>query len=277
MGNDTKISWTHIPGYQGSTWNCWQGCTKVSAGCKNCYMFRDKERYGKDPSTVVRSAKPTFELPLHTIKKTAFFTCSWSDFLHKDADPWRRDAVKIIERCTRHLFLILTKRPERMQVFPYSWFKDWPANVWMGVTVENQEMADMRIPILQSYPSPVRFLSVEPMLEGVELTRHEIFWNGDIDWVLCGFESGPECRIPTNASFLADDLRVQCTDAGVPFFFKQMGGNQRFNGVWGGDLLNGVQYHAFPTPKQKNTFQDDYRRLTDFEFRNLHLNKWTKE
>ena len=249
MGKTTHISWTNVPGYQGGTWNSWQGCSKVSPGCVNCYMFRDRKRYGQDPSTVIRSAKPTFELPLHTVQKTAFFTCSWSDFLHKDADKWREEAVKIIEKCPRHLFLILTKRPERSYMLPFQWFHEWPKNVWMMVTVENQAMAEERIPLLLHCPAPVRFLSLEPMLEPIYLTKFDAFWRGCIDWVLCGFESGPGARIPDNAGALADDIRIQCREADVPFFFKQMGGNRRIDGVWGGDLLNGEKYHEFPEGK----------------------------
>ena len=250
MGTNSAIEWTD------HTWNPWQGCTKVSPGCKNCYMYRDKARYGKDPKVVVRSAPATFNLPLHGREKgwnqgDRVFVCSWSDFFHPDADEWRREAWTIM-RGRMYTFILLTKRPERIaECLPSDWGDGWP-NVWLGVSAENQEMLYLRWPYLRDTPAAVRFLSIEPMLGHVSLS--EIFglkpgnqWreclcdeidpsdrpclvcdgrrllgeSSGLHWVIAGGESGPDAR-PMHPDWVRG-VRDQCAAAQVPFFFKQWG------------------------------------------------------
>lgn len=160
----TNISWTD------ETWNPWQGCTKVSPGCAHCYMFRDKKKYGQDPSTVVRSKDPTFYKPLKMQEPALVFTCSWSDFFHADADTWRAEAWDIIKRTPHLTYQVLTKRPERiLDHLPSDWgWRGYP-NVWIGTSVENQRWAKVRIPLLMKVPAVVRFLSCEPLLGPVDL------------------------------------------------------------------------------------------------------------
>lgn len=107
MAHESKIEWTE------ATWNPWHGCHKVSPGCKNCYMFRDKARYGQDPNAVVRS-KTKFYDPLKWTEPRTIFTCSWSDFFIEEADPWRDEAFAIMALTPQHTYQVLTKRPERM-------------------------------------------------------------------------------------------------------------------------------------------------------------------
>ena len=217
MGKNSNISWTD------HTWNPWQGCKKVSAGCKNCYMFRDKARYGQDPEIVIRSKPATFNKPMTWKDPAMVFVCSWSDFFIEEADAWRDDAWEIIRNSPQLIFQILTKRPERIiEHLPFGWGDGYP-NVWMGVTAENQEMADLRIPILLGVPAVKRFLSCEPMLGPIHLAQH--FWTSGIHWVIVGGESGPECR-EMNKHW-AGVTRIQCEEAGVPFFMKQMSGNTK--------------------------------------------------
>jgi len=234
MAENTGILWTD------NTWNPWQGCHKVSPGCLNCYMYRDKNRYGQDPATVIRSKPATFNLPLKWKEPAKVFICSWSDFFIEEADPWRDEAWEIIRKTPHLTYQILTKRPENIAArLP----KGWPfKNGWLGVTAENQEMADRRIPILLLTPAALRFVSVEPMVGEVDLTRIDvgdactydslagvfqgpgIRCQGDdhkkIDWVICGGESGPEAR--TMEEDWAEYLKVQCAVSGTPFFMKQM-------------------------------------------------------
>lgn len=115
MSVSTKIAWTD------ATWNPWQGCRKVSQGCKNCYMYAEKTRYGQDPATVVRSKDATFYAPFKWEKQAVkageqrkVFTCSWSDFFIEEADTWRDEALAIIAMTPHLTYQILTKRPERM-------------------------------------------------------------------------------------------------------------------------------------------------------------------
>ena len=165
MGSKTAISWTE------ATVNFWTGCIKVSPACKYCYMYRDKERYMIDPTIVMRTKDATFNQALSWKEQKKIFTCSWSDFFIEQADQWRDDAWKIIKSTPQHKWQILTKRPERIkQCLPKDW-NDGYDNVWLGVSVENQDMANLRIPILLEVPAKVRFLSCEPLLEPVDLEK----------------------------------------------------------------------------------------------------------
>lgn len=223
MGDKTSITWT------GATWNPWTGCTKVSQGCKYCYMYREKTRYRQDPADVMRS-KTTFCAPLHWKEPRLIFTCSWSDFFHKDADAWREEAWSIIERTPQHTYQILTKRPERMHAFLKG--RQVLPNVWLGVSVENQEMASERLPWLFKTPARLRFLSVEPLLAPVDLCealgiwwhqgKQQFMydpWTRRTDWVIVGGESGPNPR-PMQLKWLTSIVE-QCQAAGVPVFVKQ--------------------------------------------------------
>jgi protein gp37 len=235
MGDTTAIHWTN------STWNPWVGCRKVSAGCKNCYMFRDMARYGKDPLDVHRTAKATFEQPLHYADPRLIFTCSWSDFFIEQADAWRDEAWRII-RDTPHTYQILTKRPERIaEHLPADWGEGYP-NVWLGVSVENQGAAH-RIMTLRKIPARIRFISAEPLLGPLYLTDYTapiLYFH----WLIVGGESGPNAR-PMSKQW-ARSLISSAETLGIPVFFKQVGGTAKIGGVWGGDELDGKRYQQFP-------------------------------
>lgn len=170
---ETKIEWTDY------TWNPWQGCTKVSAGCKHCYMYRNKARYGQDPSVVVRSAPATFNAPLAKLPNGSWkipsgsklFVCSWSDFYHEAADAWRDEAWAVIAERKDLTFIIVTKRPERIYVnTPWMRYR-LPAweHVWGIVSVENQDAANERIPTILACDFVVRGVSMEPLIGPVDL------------------------------------------------------------------------------------------------------------
>lgn len=214
MAKDSAIEWTD------ATWNPFMGCTKVSAGCTNCYMFRDQKRYGNDP-TEIRRSKTTFRDPLKWVEPRMIFVCSWSDFFHEDVPfMWAAEAWKIMRECQQHTFLLLTKRPENFtHMLPGEFPLEWP-NVWLGVTAENQEMTDLRIPLLIDVPAAKHFISVEPMLGFVYLRNYI----EHLDWVIAGGESGRDFRVMKED--WAIDLRDECIAAGTPFFFKQWSGLQ---------------------------------------------------
>lgn len=269
MGTKTKIAWTD------HTWNPWQGCQKVSPGCLNCYMYRDKTRYGQDGADVLVSGKSTFGLPLRLKGPARVFVCSWSDFFidHPAVNTVRPSAWQMIRDCPHLTFQILTKRPENIAtMLPPDWGDGYP-NVWLGVTAENQATANKRIPILLQVPAAKHFVSCEPMLGPIDLTAIDydcilaaFAWRKHLDWVICGGESGPSAR-PMHPEWAAD-LRDQCKAAGVPFFFKQQGewalmdtdnatGLRAVLDVDGdpmvmvgraaaGDLLDGVESREFP-------------------------------
>lgn len=256
----SKIEWTdHV-------WNPVTGCTKISPGCQNCYAERMSKRlagrcgYPKDDPFKVTLHQDRLEEPLHWKKPCRIFACSMGDLFHEDVpfdfifNAW---LTMVSVSCFKHRFLILTKRPERMLAF-YQWTQErikrgicgveFERNhIWLGVTAENQEQADKRIPVLLQIPAAVRFVSVEPMLGPVDLrawldgngaygpaafckhcgiiettteSNHEIDYAA-IDWVICGGESGPGAR-PMHRDWVRS-LRDQCQAAETSFFFKQWG------------------------------------------------------
>lgn len=206
MGEQTAIEWTD------ATWNPWRGCHKISPACAHCYMFREQERYGNDPHTVVRCAPSTFNAPLKWKEPKTIFTCSWSDFFIEEADPWREDAWNVIRRTRHHTYQVLTKRPERI----HRVYTGWPPNAWLGVSVENARFYS-RIKEIQTVPAIVRFLSIEPLLGPMpDLPL------GGIHWVIVGGESGPNWR-PLNLDWVRQ-IRDKCINERVPFFFKQHSG-----------------------------------------------------
>lgn len=216
MSTATGIEWTE------ATWNPWRGCTRVSPGCAHCYMFREQTRYGNDPEQIVRS-KTTFDDPLRWTAPKRIFTCSWSDWFHEAADPWRDEAWDIIRRTPHHTYQILTKRPERIaDHLPPDWGTGYP-NVWLGTSVELQRWVS-RVDLLCGVPAALRFLSCEPLLGSLDLARGPEGADrlAHIGWVIAGGESGPRHR-PMELAW-ARALRDQCVAHGIPFFLKQLGG-----------------------------------------------------
>ena len=232
MGKDSKISWTD------HTWNPWQGCHKVSDGCKNCYMFRDKKRYGQDASVVVRSKPATFNKPLSWGDPAKVFVCSWSDFFIAEADVWRQEAYDIMQQTPHLTYLLLTKRSDNI-INRWGSVQSLAKNIWIGVTVENQEEVNERIYMLLQTPTlGKRFISIEPMLGEISLRWLEAWWGRatkprawnestneldglkKFDWVIVGAESGPNRR-PCKIEWIRSIVE-QCKAAGVPVFVKQL-------------------------------------------------------
>lgn len=238
---DSKIEWTE------KTWNPVTGCSKVSQGCKHCYAERIFQRpYPGRDFTDVRTHEDRLDAPLHWRKPSRIFVNSMSDLFHEKVPFEFIDAVRQITfEAKQHTFQILTKRPERMLTY-WNWsyeknlIPEWPSNVWLGVSVEDQKTADERIPLLLQTPAAVRWISAEPLLGPIDIRRylwcgHKAYYGdvvcpicGDaraesapLDWVVTGGESGPGAR-PTHPDW-ARSLRDQCVTAGVPFFFKQWG------------------------------------------------------
>jgi protein gp37 len=272
---DTKISWCD------HTLNGWIGCTKVSPGCANCYAetMMDK-RWGKvkwgagNPRQ--RTSAANWKQPLKWNKEAGELAiydpayrprvfcgslCDWLD----DEVPieWLADLLNLIRLTPNLDWLLLTKRPQNFMpriksvlegfhqnpdlqlvcsILNWACSKIPWSNVWIGTTVEDQQRADERIPLLLDIPAKVRFLSCEPLLGEVDLVNLEdfnILCNEGIHWIICGGESGPKAR-PMRLEW-ARSLREQCELSGVPFFFKQWDGTRN-------DILDGVQHHEFPKP-----------------------------
>ena len=211
----TSIEWTE------ATWNPLTGCTKISPGCKHCYAERMAKRLTAmgNPNYAngfqLTLHEHMLDVPLRWRKPRYIFVNSMSDLFHKDVpESYIHRVFDVMRRASWHTFQVLTKRSDRLaDVSPRI---DWPANVWMGVSVERADYA-YRIDDLRETGAHVRFLSVEPLLG--PLPDLDL---GGIHWMIVGGESGPGAR-PMKEEWVAD-LRDQCRTTGVPFFFKQWGG-----------------------------------------------------
>lgn len=255
MGEHTGISWCD------HTFNPWMGCTKVSAGCTNCYAERENKLFQwvdawGDKGHRKKTSADNWKNPVKWATKAhnegkhhKVFCASLADVFEDRPEliPWRSELFELIENTPDLDWLLLTKRPENIRPMFYRQWGSYeediicPDNIWMGVTTENQEMFDKRIPILLDTPTATKFISVEPMLGPINILDPVI---ERIDWVICGGESGPNAR-PIEREWIYG-LQEQCDWSNTPFFFKQMGGNHKIDGHWGGDLLDGAQYHEFP-------------------------------
>lgn len=228
----TKIEWCD------EVWNPVTGCAKVSVGCKNCYAERIANRFwGERKFTQVQCHPERLEIPLHWKKPRKIFVNSMSDLFHeKVSTEFIHEVFKRMMLTGWHTYIVLTKRPARMLDYAKSLWSSPLPNVWLGVSVENQQVADERIPLLLQTPAAVRFVSVEPMLGDVYLMP----WlerNYKVDWVICGSESGPGAR-PFDLDW-ARSLRDQFLSADVPFFLKQVPGQKL-------PMLDGKIWNEYP-------------------------------
>jgi len=239
--NKTTIDWTEL------SWNPVTGCTKKSPGCKHCYAEK-QAKWLKGMNN--KRYKNGFELTLHhdlikeplkTKKGKEIFVCSMSDLFHeKVPDSFIKKVFQTMHLAAQHKFFVLTKRSERLYSMEMRGDLDWRGNIWMGVTVENTDYL-YRIDHLRETDAAVKFLSIEPLLAPIP----DIDLSG-IDWVIVGGESGPGAR-PMKEEWVID-IRDQCINAGVPFFFKQWGGkNKKKKGC----LLEGKIWKQVPTIKSK--------------------------
>jgi protein gp37 len=265
VSDNTKIEWTD------ATWNPITGCSVVSAGCKHCYAMKlAGTRLRTHPSRVgltrdtaagpvwngkVRFNGEWLDQPLRWKRPRRIFVCAHGDLFHESVpDEWIDRVLGIMALAKQHTFQVLTKRVARMHDYlidvqvrngiggadypedtPIPKFFHFPLpNVWFGVSAENQETADERIPHLLQCPAAVRFVSAEPLLGQIDLRQacagHR--WRDsdgveccgvtrNLDWVIAGGESGVGAR-PMHPAW-ARSLRDQCRNANVPFFFKQWG------------------------------------------------------
>ncbi len=218
------------------TWNPWCGCTKVSEGCRHCYMYRRFESVGRDPAAVSRTQ--SFGLPVKRLRTGEYkgmykvpcgsriFTCFSSDFFHRDADDWRGEAWDMMLERRDCTFFMITKRPERILEHLPADGTDRCSHITIAVTCEDQRAADKRLPIYLELPLLHRSVMVEPMLSPVDLRPY--LRNGLIESVSAGGESGPMARSCDYSWVL--DLRSQCVENGVSFSYHQTGARLIRNG-----------------------------------------------
>ena len=210
----SSIEWTE------ATWNPVTGCAKVSPGCAHCYAETFAERWRGIPGHHyeqgfdLRLWPQRLEQPLRWRRPRRIFVNSMSDLFHEGVpDEYVAKVFEVMAAADRHIFQILTKRPERLvELAP---LLPWPDNVWMGVTIENRRFVH-RADSLREVPAAVRFISAEPLL--TEVTKLEL---ADIDWLIVGGESGSHAR-PLDLGW-ALELAEKCSTTGTAFFMKQLG------------------------------------------------------
>ena len=236
MADKSSIEWTD------ATWNWATGCTKISPGCENCYMYRlyprlrrmKNIRYPASPN-IVTVHEDLLSLPLKWHSSRMIFTCSMSDFFHeKIPDQIRDKAVETIRKTPQHTYQILTKRSWIMKRYGER-IGGFPDNVWLGVSIEDSRFK-FRVDHLRQTMARVKFLSIEPLIGAIG----NLGLDG-IHWVIVGGESGPNHR-PLNIQW-AREVRDQCLVADVSFFFKQVGG---LTPKSGGRKLDGREWNQYP-------------------------------
>jgi len=218
MATKSRIEWTE------STWNPVTGCTKISPGCKHCYAERMAKRlHAMGQANYVNGFSLTVhphvaEAPLSWKTPQVIFVNSMSDLFHKEVPlEFILRVFDVMNQASWHQFQILTKRAGRLLQLDPS--LPWAENIWMGVSVETERYTN-RIDALRQTHAAIKFLSLEPLLGPLP----NLNLSG-IDWVIVGGESGPRAR-PMKEEWVLD-IRDQCNDQGVPFFFKQWGGTNK--------------------------------------------------
>ena len=240
MVGESKIEWAEV------SWNPVTGCTKVSAGCVHCYAERFSRRLAGMGQVRYRNGfkvtchEDSVGLPFRWKKPRLVFVNSMSDLFHEDVPfEFLSRVFKTMNDCRRHQFQILTKRSGRLAEL--AGLLSWSPNIWMGVTVENQENI-FRVADLVGVPAAIRFLSCEPLIGPID----DLPLDG-IHWVIVGGESGPEAR--SLEEEWIDAIRVKCERTGVAFFFKQWAGKDIFRK---GNLLHGKVFQQYPNSPDEN-------------------------
>jgi len=244
MSTKTSIEWTE------QTWNPAVGCSKVSPGCAHCYAEVMARRLkamrvkGYENGFRLTLLPRRLEEPIRRKQPTVYFVNSMSDLFHEEIpDSYLRQVMAVMRQASIHTFQILTKRAERMAEFLR--LEKPPRNVWVGVTVENRAHGLPRLDALRRISAPIRFVSAEPLLEDLG----EIDLAG-VDWVIVGGESGPKAR-PMKREWVLN-IKRQCDEQGVDFFFKQWGGwgpdGKKRSKKHNGRMLEGRTWNAAPRP-----------------------------
>ena len=235
MSDRSPIEWTN------ATWNPVRGCTKVSPGCKHCYAETFAERFRGVPGHPfeqgfdLRLVPKALDLPATWRQGRLIFVNSMSDLFHDGVpEEYVERVFAVMRAVAHHQYQLLTKRSERMAEFASR--HTVPANVWMGVSVENADHR-WRLDDLRRVRADVRFVSIEPLIGDVGTLDLR-----GIHWVIVGGESGHRAR-PMDPDWVRD-IRAQCRKAKVPFFFKQWGGVHKSKN---GRELDGRTWDEMPT------------------------------
>ena len=244
MAARSAIEWTE------STWNPVTGCSKISVGCRHCYAERMARRlHAMGQPNYANGFKVTvheqaLDLPVHWKKPQAIFVNSMSDLFHRRVPAGFIEKVfEVMNRANWHQYQVLTKRSGRLRELNQR--LEWAEHIWMGVTVETADYVE-RIDDLRDTDAAVKFVSLEPLLGALP----ELNLSG-IDWVIVGGESGPGAR-PMKVEWVRE-IRQQCREADVPFFFKQWGGTNKKKA---GRMLDGRTWDEMPLAAARRDRQE---------------------
>jgi protein gp37 len=248
MAQATEIEWTD------ATWNPITGCKKIGAGCDNCYAARFAERWRGiqghpyEQGFDLRLWPTRIGQPLQWRKPRLIFVNSMSDLFHKNVPKTFIDAIfETMERADQHIYQVLTKRSSLMTRYVNQRYKHSPvpSHIWLGVSIEDGEHLG-RLNHLKQANATVRFISFEPLLGPIGKVNLD-----GISWAIVGGESGPNAR--AMSPDWARELRDQCGEQDVAFFFKQWGGPRPKSG---GRLLDGETWDGFPVEKLNRKAQE---------------------
>ena len=244
--NGSKIEWTE------QTWNPVTGCTKISPGCKNCYAetmakrLRAMKAPGYENGFKLTLMPERLNQPKLRKKSTVYFVNSMSDLFHENIpDEFIAQVFEVIKETPQHTYQILTKRADRLPRYTEKY--DLPINAWIGVSVEDKAYGIPRIDQLRNIPATIRFLSVEPLLEDLGKLNLD-----GIHWLIVGGESGAKAR-PMSQDWVVN-IKEQCEEQGVAFFFKQWGGwgadGKKRNKKSNGRTLLGKEWDEYPNVEE---------------------------
>jgi protein gp37 len=296
--SETTIEWTKRPGTVGATWNVSTGCNKVDRGCKNCYAEKMHKRltamgqpkYLHDFLDGALPWEAALKEPAKWRKPRTVFVNSMSDLFHEKIDfNFLIKVFQVIKDTPRHTYLVLTKRPERAWQF-YQHMEvcsggqwDFPPNMWLGTSINDQASADLRIPLLINIPARLHFVSYEPATGPADIrqwlytlalnTSLNPIYSMRLDWVIMGGESGAKAQ-PMHPVW-ARHVRNACLHASVPFFFKQWGQWQPHSYLRDGkpylpaELGQGEHMLTQPTPQLMRRTREKSFNLLDGQ---LHQN-----
>lgn len=241
----SQIEWTD------ETWNPVRGCSRISEGCRFCYAERMAARFSKEGQPYeglsentsagprwtrkIKLVEEALDKPLRWKKPRVVFVNSMGDLFHEDIPlDFIQRVFDVMNKASIHTFQVLTKRSQRLKELSSQ--LNWGQNIWMGVSVEDEKVSS-RIDDLRECGANIKFLSLEPLIGPLANMNLQ-----GVDWVIAGGESGPGCR-PIKKEWVTD-IRDQCLDNSIAFFFKQWGGVQKKKN---GRLLDGQTWDQMPT------------------------------
>ena len=254
MGSTTEIEWAD------RTVNFAWGCTKVSAGCEKCYMFRLSKIYGRKADVFQPRKMENVERDIKKWKEPSIvFVNSMTDTFHESASKqFIDDQFNMMAKYPQHEYIVLTKRINK--AFTYFKDKKVPNHIWLGTSIENDASLH-RLSKLHKIDAKIRFVSFEPLLDNISKEALEKAGGLDgIHWAIVGGESDQSAPRHFDEQW-ARNIRDYCRESKTAFFYKQSGGKRKKDGVWGTNVLDGKKYLEMPIKLATKESTGDYKKI----------------